>query len=89
MRTLLIVFAFLLLFDSCKEKRNVKKTYYKSGSIASEVTFKDSDTLIKNGEAKFYYQNGKLKKRLLRTILWIRTGSKLNSVFLFKKLRLH
>jgi hypothetical protein len=63
MRLFFVAFVSLLFFNSCTEKKNVKKTYYLDGSIASEVNFKDSDTLIKDGEAKFYYPGGKLKKQ--------------------------
>ena len=44
------------------QDNRVKKTFYPNGKTESEVTYKDS---VREGEAKFYYEDGNLKEERL------------------------
>ena len=56
-----------ILFKICDEKfhgeltQDLLKRFYKSGKIESEETF--DKKLVRNGESKSYYKNGRLKRK--------------------------
>ena len=53
---------FTLLCFSAVAQENPVKTYYPNGKIESEISYKDS---IRDGEAKFYFEEGTLKEERL------------------------
>ena len=59
-----IYFLFVLIYCVAvfAQGSTVKKTFYPNGKVESEVTFKDS---VREGEAKFYYEDGALKEERL------------------------
>ncbi len=55
----LFVFIYTVVVSA---QDNPVKTYYPNGKIESEITYKDT---IREGEAKFYYEDGTLKEERL------------------------
>ena len=56
-------FLFLLLYAVVSFAQNDPvKTYYSNGKVESEISYKDT---IREGEAKFYYEDGTLKEERL------------------------
>jgi len=57
-----ILLAVLLYANFGLPQDNPFKTYYQNGNVESEISFNDS---IREGEAKFYYEDGTLKEERL------------------------
>ena len=56
-------FLFVLIYTVASfAQDNQVKTYYPNGKVESEITFKDT---IREGEAKFYYEDGTIKEERL------------------------
>ncbi|RPI76191.1 MAG: TonB family protein, partial [Ignavibacteriales bacterium] len=60
--TKIFFFAALLFIRIVFAQDNIVKSYYPNGNIESEITFNDS---IREGEAKFYFEDGTIKEERL------------------------
>ncbi len=57
----LLIIALVIFLDvkNINAQNYVKKNFYPSGKLQSEITYTDS---IRDGQSKFYYENGNLKE---------------------------
>ncbi|NAS12901.1 toxin-antitoxin system YwqK family antitoxin [Poritiphilus flavus] len=61
-KAVIILLVYAMILSSCQEKTHfVKRNYYPSGELLSEIPYKIADS-IKDGIYKDFYKNGQLKQ---------------------------